>query len=603
MLVAAVSALATSPATLPAMIAAAADRDGPAIRMRRDGGWSQLSFMDVHARATETARGLIDLGIRTGERVAILAGTTPEWTLADLGALGAGAVVVPIYHTNSPGECRHVLENSGARAVIVENDVQLAKILGVRHQCPDLEHVIVMSLAAPVDGVISLAELRTGGARVDAGRLAAATATIAPGDAATIVYTSGTTGPPKGSVITHANIVATVAMYEDQLVLDDGEQPVVFMFLPLAHVLARVVQFVALKVGGELAFWGGDAARLLDDLREARPTHFPSVPRLFEKIRTVALANLEAADPVRRAIFNRAFGVGARASAAHDAGRSLNALERLEYAVAHRLVLAKVQALFGGRLASALTGAAPIGREVLDFFDACGITILEGYGMTETCAAATLNTVAAHRFGTVGRPLPGMEVRIADDGEILMRGPNVSPGYFHDAEATRGMVDNAGWLSSGDLGVIDHEGYLTITGRKKDLIITSSGKNIAPANIETMLQETRWISHAVVYGDNKPYLVALVTLDPEQATALAEHAGVAKADVADLRDDPAVRAVLRESIDAVNTAFATIEQVKRFDVLERDLTQADGELTPTLKVRRPAVNERYHKRFEALYDV
>ena len=589
------------PQTLPGMIAHAARNKGPAIRFRRAGGWSRMSFANVHAQATSTARGLIDLGIHPGERVALLGGTTPDWTVADLGALCAGGVVVPIYQTNSPRECLHVLSDSGARAVIVEDAHQLAKVLEIRGDCPDLEHVIVIDPAVAVDGVMTLAEVRARGRDVAPDRLTAATATLAPTDAATIVYTSGTTGPPKGCVITHANILATVAMYEDQVQMDGDEQPIVFMFLPLAHVLARVVQFVALKVGAEIAFWGGDSAKLLDDLREVRPTHFPSVPRLFEKIRTVALADLEETDPIRRAIFSWALGVGARVQAAHGTSRRLGPLDRVQHAVAQRLVLGRVQALFGGRLCNALTGAAPIGRDVLEFFDACGITIHEGYGMTETCAAATLNTQAHHRFGTVGRPRAGVEIRIAQDGEILMRGANVSPGYFHDDQATRATIDDDGWLSSGDLGQIDDDGYLVITGRKKDLIITSSGKNIAPANIETMLQETRWISNAVVFGDNRPYLVALLTIDAEQADALAERAGLSGADMATLSSDPGVHEVLRESVDEVNGAFANIEQIKRFDVLEHDLTQADEELTPTLKIRRPVVTERYRERFEALY--
>ena len=588
---------ATDPQTLPALIARAARHKGPAIRFRRAGRWSRMSFADVYAQATNTARGLIDLGIHPGERVALLAGTTPDWTVADLAVLCAGGVVVPIYQTNSPRECLHVLSDSGARAVIVEDAHQLAKVLEVRGGCPDLDHVIVIDSAAAVDGAMTLAEVRARGHAVVPDRLSAATATIAPTDAATIVYTSGTTGPPKGCVITHANILATVDMYEDQVQMDGGEQPIVFMFLPLAHVLARVVQFVALKVGAEIAFWGGDSTRLLDDLREVRPTHFPSVPRLFEKIRTVALADLEETDPIRRAIFTWALGVGARVQASRGPG----SLDRVQHAIAQRLVLGRVQALFGGRLCNALTGAAPIGRDVLEFFDACGITIHEGYGMTETCAAATLNTQEHHRFGTVGRPRAGVEIRIAQDGEIMMRGANVSPGYFHDDQATGAAIDDDGWLSSGDLGQIDDDGYLMITGRKKDLIITSSGKNIAPANIETMLQETRWISNAVVFGDNRPYLVALVTIDPDQAEALAERAGIPGADVATLSADPRVHDVLQESVGEVNGAFANIEQIKRFDVLDHDLTQADDELTPTLKIRRPVVTERYRERFEALY--
>jgi long-chain acyl-CoA synthetase len=588
MAISAADPIVTTRATLPMMIAEAAQKPGSAIRFRRDGRWLRMSHADVYVRATDIARGLIALGVQPGERVAILGGTTPDWTLADLGALLAGAVVVPIYQTNSPGECGYVLEHSGARVVIVEDSKQLAKVLNVRADCPDLEHVIVMQTAAADEGVLALGHVVAAGMAITPAELAAASATVEPGDPATIVYTSGTTGPPRGCVITHANILTTAAMYEDQLLAGD-RSPVVFMFLPLAHVLARVVQFVTLKVGGELAYWGGDAKKLLADIKDVSPTHLPSVPRVFEKIHTAALAGVESSNPLRRGLFDWAIAAGARVRAAERDGRVPGRLDRAQYAVADRVVLGKVRDLFGGQLQRALAGAAPIGIEVLGFFDACGITILEGYGMTETTAAATLNTPEAHRFGSVGRPLSGVDVRIAADGEILMRGPNVSPGYFRNDAATADTFDADGWLKSGDLGKIDEDGYLIITGRKKDLIITSSGKNISPANIETMLQETRWISHAVVYGDNKPYLVALITIDPDEHEALDEH--------------PDVQALLRETIDAVNANFATIEQIKRFAVLDRDLTQADGELTPTFKVKRAVVNDRYRDRFEALYEV
>ena len=593
--------LRDTPSTLPQMIDASARHPGPALRFRRAGRWLRMGYPDVHRQAQEIARGLIALDIRPGERIAILGGTNADWTLADLGVLSAGGVVVPIYQTNSPGECQYVLEHSGARAILLEDGPQLEKILAVREDCPDLEHIVVLRPGADVpDGVLTLRTLVAHGSDVTPEQLAAAGAAAEPDDPATIVYTSGTTGPPKGCVITHANFLATTAMYEDQMQLAD-EDPVVFMFLPLAHVLARVVQMVSLKVGGEIVYWSGDPARLLEDIKDARPTHFPSVPRVFEKIHTAALSGLEEADPVKRALFNWAIATGGRVRRAERENRTPGVLDRAQYALAERLVFTKIHALFGGRLRRALTGAAPIGREVLDFFDACGITILEGYGLTETCAAATLNTPDAHRLGSVGMPLSDVEVRIAADGEILIRGPQVFHGYYHNEEATQKTLDADGWLYTGDLGEIDDDGYLMITGRKKDLIITSSGKNISPANIETQLQETRWISHAVVYGDNKPYLVALVTIDPDEAAAMAEHAGLDTTDVAALGEDPTVRALLHEAIEEVNTRFAKIEQIKRFDVLDHDLTQAAGELTPTLKLRRAPVYERYGDRFEALY--
>ncbi|HET9738628.1 MAG TPA: long-chain fatty acid--CoA ligase [Solirubrobacteraceae bacterium] len=583
----------TAATTLPELLLEAVERHaGTAMRVRRGDAWQDTTFAELGAAAREVAGGLIALGVRAGDRVAILGSTRPEWTLADCGALCAGATVVPVYHTNSPEECQYVLAHSAARVLICEDAAQLAKVASVRDRLPALEHVFTM---LPAEGARSLSDLRTIGDPA-----AVASVAVAPTDAATIVYTSGTTGPPKGCVLTHANCVATMRMYEERLRDELRPGVVIFMFLPLAHSLARVVELVALDVGATLSFWQGDPKRLLDDVAEARPAYFPSVPRVFEKIHARALAAAQESSAVRRRLFGWALATGARVREAERRGDGLGPVLRTSARLADRLVLSRVRALFGGELRLGLTGAAPIGRDVLDFFDACGVLILEGYGMTETCAAATLNTPDDFRLGTVGRPLPGSEVTLADDGEVLMRGPHVFGGYHRDEEATRATFDN-GWLRSGDLGEIDADGFVAITGRKKDLIITSSGKNISPTNLETALSETRWISQAVVYGDNRPYLVALLTIDPDELDALAARAGV-PADPGRMAVDERVHAVLQDAVDEVNRRVARIEQIKRFAVLEHDLSQAEGELTPTMKVKRATVYERYRKRFEGLYE-
>jgi long-chain acyl-CoA synthetase len=444
--------------------------------------------------------------------------------------------------------------------------------------------------------IATLDDLRARAGEADAGALEARLAGLAPDDVATIVYTSGTTGPPKGCMLTHANLQATIEAYVAQV----GLRPpfTLFMFLPLAHVLARVVEMVALQGGGTLAFWSRDPKRLVEDVAAAQPTHFPSVPRVFEKIHARVLASGAEGSAVKQRLFTWAIATGRRYRAARRSGGASTAL-RAQNALADRLVLSKVRALFGPRLDLALTGAAPIALEVLEFLDACGVLVLEGYGLTETCAAGTLNARGAVRFGTVGRALPGFGVEIADDGEILLSGPNVFKGYHRDEQATREvMVDGA--VRTGDLGELDADGFLRITGRKKDIIITSSGKNVSPANIEGALRESRWISQAVVHGDRRPYLVALLTLDPDEAPALAEELGVAP-DLEAMAADEKVRAALQREVDAVNARFARIEQVKRFAVLPRDLSQAEGELTPTMKVKRSAVEERYDGEFRALY--
>jgi long-chain acyl-CoA synthetase len=522
-----------------------------------------------------------------------LCNTRPEWTLADAGVMCAGAATAPIYHTNSPEECEYVLVHSDSRLVFCEDADQLAKVRQVKKRCPELDRVVLLS--GEERDAMSLAELCASGASIEAEEVDRRVAAVDPGDLATLVYTSGTTGPPKACVLSHSNWMRTANLYEQ--VLDFESPPViVFMFLPLAHSLARIIQMVTLDMGGTLAFWQRDPQRLLEDIREVSPTHLPSVPRVFEKIFTAAVAAGSERPALRRAIFRWAVATGREARGREP--RSPGGLLRRRYQLADRLVLSKVRGLFGDRLRLAMSGAAPIAAEVLEFFDAAGVTILEGWGLSESTAAGTLNTTRERRIGTVGRSLPGVEVRIAADGEILMRGPHVFTGYLKDARATAEAFTD-GWFRTGDLGWLE-DGFLTITGRKKEVIITSSGKNITPTNIEAALRESRWISQAVVFGDNRPYLVALITLDPEEAPALAIHLGI-EPDYGAMAADERVRAAIGAVVEETNARFARIEQIKRFAILDHDLTQAAGELTPTLKVKRRIVYDKYANVFGSLY--
>ncbi|HWC26407.1 MAG TPA: long-chain fatty acid--CoA ligase [Solirubrobacteraceae bacterium] len=585
--------------TLASLVLDAADRyGGTAMRFPQDGGWRRTSYPELGRDVRAIAKGLIALGVEPGDRVAILSNTRAEWTLADFGAICAGAVVVPVYQTNSPDECQYVLEHSGATALFCEDDEQLAKIAEVRDALPELRHLL--RFEGEGGDALTLDELRAAGAEVSDGDLDSRIGAIGASDVATIVYTSGTTGPPKGCMLTHGNLRADLDGVRQRLEIADGDD-VIYVFLPLAHVLTRIVQLFAVDAGAEMAYWRRDPKQIVDDVQVIKPTHLPSVPRIFEKIHTAATAKAEQASGVKAALFHWAVGVGREMARREDGAGRPGLVHKAQHVLADRLVLHKIRDLFGGQLKLALSGAAPIDTDILEFFRAAGVWVLEGYGMTENCAVETLNTIEEHKFGTVGRPLPGCEVRIADDGEVLMRGPNVFVGYFRDEEATREtLVD--GWLHSGDLGEIDADGYLRITGRKKDLIVTSSGKNIAPSNIEQAIKLCRWVSQAVVYGDRRPYLTALLTLDPDEAGALAEHVGASSKDPAALAQDPAVRAELQAAVDEANKKFARIEQVKRFTVLERDLSQDDDELTPTLKVKRKLVYERHADRFAALYD-
>jgi long-chain acyl-CoA synthetase len=588
----------TGPQTIGQMVLdAAARHSGVALQFRRDGADAYISYPELGTISSEIARGLISLGIEPGDRVAILGVTSADWTLCDCGALCAGAVVTPIYHTNSAPECAHVLENSGSRLVFCEDAAQAAKIEEIRDRCPQLEHVVLFRSSDPE--VLTLDRLRARGSEIPPEAVSERLAGVAADDVATLVYTSGTTGPPKGCMLSHDNFLSTVGMYSQALNFEETAS--MYQFLPLAHVLARVAQTVALGVGARIIYWAGEAPKIVDELGQTGPTHFPAVPRIYEKIYGTVMGRIADGPRAQRELFGWALAAGRRARPYLRARRQPPLLDDLRYRLADRLVLSKVREVFGPNLELAMVGAAPIAEELLEFFDACGVLVLEGYGLTESCAASTLNVADAVRFGTIGRPLPGTEVRIGPDGEILIRGPHVFKGYFNNPEATDETLTPDGWLHSGDLGAIDEQGFVRITGRKKDLIITSSGKNITPVNIESLLRDSRYITEAVVYGDRRPYLVALVTVDHEEIVKLAERLGI-DPDPAVLAADSRVHAEIQKDLDAVNAKLARIEQVKRFAILGHDLTQADGELTPTLKVKRALVYEKYSHIFNGLYE-
>ncbi|MGA9860373.1 MAG: long-chain fatty acid--CoA ligase, partial [Solirubrobacteraceae bacterium] len=593
----AAGATAPPPRNLGVMVLdAAARHPGVALRYRRGPDEISVSYPELGSRVTELARGLIALGIKAGDRVAIFADTCAEWTIADYGILCAGAVVAPVYHTSSAEECAYVLGHSGARAVFCGDAEQAAKVARIRDRCPDLEHVILF--AGPTPGATSVVEICERGLETSSRCVSERLAAIGPGDLATLVYTSGTTGPPKGCMLTHANMLETARMYVEELGIDDSHM--LYQFLPLAHVMARVAQAVVIRAGAGICFWGGDASKIIEELAELQPTHFPAVPRVYEKIYGAVLGKMQDGSAAQRTLFEWAVRRGAHARAQARSGRPLRGVGALPYRLADQLVLSKVRGVFGERLELALVGAAAVAPELLEFFDACGVLVLEGYGMTESCSVATLNTAAAVRFGTVGRPLPGTEVSVAPDGEILIRGPQVFRGYYHDPAATEEALTADGWLRSGDLGTISDDGFVAITGRKKDLIITSSGKNVTPVNIESQLRDTRYITEAVVFGDGRPYLVAMVTLDRDESAKLARRLGIT-GDSTMLAVDPRVRDEIQRDVDAVNAKLARIEQIKRFAILDHDLSQAGGELTPTLKVKRAVVYDKYAGLFSDLY--
>jgi long-chain acyl-CoA synthetase len=563
--------------------------DRPAIKHKVGDEWVDVSYKELAEKVKAVALGLVDLGIQAGDKVAILSNTRPEWTYACFGILGAGATCVAIYQTNSPEECHYVLHHSESRAVFVEDAEQLAKIREVEAELPELELIIVMEPSGEIGDAIPLDDLCARGRRRPDSDYEERLAGIGDDDMCLYIYTSGTTGPPKGCLLTHGNYRRVTNMVESDGVMAEDE--LIYLFLPLAHAFALLVQFVAFDIGSSIAYWEKDPQKIIPNLMEVKPTYFPSVPRIFEKIYTLAGS---VGDPEE---IKQAVDVGFKVRQLEEAGEVVPAKLQAAFDEGEEKLYRNVRNLFGGRIRQAVTGAAPISKEILEFFYACGVPVMEGYGMTETSTVASSNRPDAFRFGSVGKPLNGVEARIADDGELLLRGPNIFKGYFKNDAATREALAD-GWLHTGDLGSIDDDGFIYITGRKKDIIITAGGKNITPANLENSLKQNRWISQAVVVGDRRPYLVVLVTLDPEELPAFAEQHGLVPEDVPESAE---MRAEVEAAVKEANSHVGRVEQIKKFKILPHDLSQQTGELTPTLKVKRNVVNEKFAGEIEALY--
>ena len=580
-----VGAQGTGSKTIADLLPKAAERyaDKPAQRYKSGDEWIDLSYAQLGEAVREVALGLVDLGVQPGEKVSILAHTRPEWTDACFGILTAGAVLVTVYQTNSPAECQYVLEHSDSRAIFVEDAEQLAKVREIRDRCPELKHVIVMDPAGADlgDDAISLDDLRERGRGRDESEWEQRYGAVTPDDMCLYIYTSGTTGPPKGCLLTHGNYRAITDAAVSETPLEEGD--CTYLFLPLAHAFAILIQFATFDLGVTLAYWSRDPQQIIPDLTVVNPSYFPSVPRMFEKIYTLATTNAPDREQLRKAI-----EVGVKVRELQRRGEQVPEELQQGFDQAEEALYKNVRALFGKNIRECVTGAAPIAQEILEFFYACGVPVMEGYGMTETATSATVNRSNDFRFGSVGKPLPGVEVKIGDDGEVLVKGPNIFQGYYKNDEATHEALED-GWLHTGDLGRLDEDGFLFITGRKKDIIITAGGKNITPANLENGLKQSRWISQAVVVGDRRPYLVALITLDDEEMQAEGAPQG----------DE--IRAEVQKVVDEVNSHVGPVEQVKRFEILPEDLSQETGELTPTLKVKRNIVLDKFGDVIDSIY--
>jgi long-chain acyl-CoA synthetase len=569
----------------------------------RGGKWQPMTYREVGEAVREMACGLLSLGLSRGDKVAILSSTRVEWALADFAGILCGFVTVPIYPSNTPDQVEYILEHSGARAVFLEDEDQWGKVEGVRNRLPELSVLILFSgNPEGKEGTIGLSGLRAKGAEFAAASPAALdsrTEEIRPEDDLTIIYTSGTTGPPKGALIRHSNLAFDVTSALEAVSVPRGS--VMLQFLPLAHVLGRFEHILSFDAMAVSAF-----ARAIhtvgEDLPSVRPHIMVSVPRLYEKFYATVLGKVDEEGGLKKSIFGWALRVGREVSSLRQRRAPVGAWLRWKFFLADRLVFGKIRARLGGRLRFFVSGGAPLAREIAEFFHAMGILILEGYGLTETPSVTSVNREDEFRFGTIGKPIPGVEVKIAPDGEILIRGPHVFKEYFRDPDATREAIDAEGWFRSGDIGEIDADGFLRITDRKKDIIVTSGGKNIAPQNIENLLKTDKLISQAFVYGDRRNYLTALLTLSAEEIGKWAGANGLASRDPAVLARDPRVEAMMRARVDALNQSLAPFERIKKFALLGADFSLETGELTPTLKVKRKVVVRKYGTLLDALYE-
>jgi long-chain acyl-CoA synthetase len=601
-----IPALAEIPATanLAKAVFRRAAEQPQAVMLRRpgpaglSGEWTDVTARQFRDEVTALAKGLIAAGIEAGDRVALMSHTRYEWTLIDYAIWTAGAIVVPVYETSSAEQAEWILSNSGARACFVETAAFEQVIDGFRERVPALEHIWRIE---PGGSGASLDSLTEGGAAVEEQVVSARAAAAKASDLATVIYTSGTTGRPKGCELTHQNLLAAVrnAFLGPLVAFTGTEDSGTLLFLPLAHVFARIIEVGCIEAGLVLGHCG-DLNQLLPALAAFRPTFILAVPRVFEKVYNSA--EQRAVSEKRAAIFGRAARTAIAYSEALDGpGRPGFGL-RAQHGLFDRLVYAKLRAALGGRAGYAVSGGAALTERLCHFFRGVGVTVLQGYGLTETTAAATVNRPDRNKIGTVGLPLPGVGIKIAEDGEILIQGGIVFPGYWHNEEASRETFAEEGWFRTGDIGELDDEGFLSITGRKKEIIVTAGGKNVAPAVLEDRLRSHALISQTMVVGDGRPYIGALVTLDPEALEPWkARHGKPADATVASLRDDPDLLADIQAAVDDANKAVSRAESIRRFRILDSDFTVESGQLSAKLGIRRSVLAKDFAADIDMLY--
>ena len=573
------------------LIAHAENRpQAPLLSYREGDRFGDLTTSDVWARVQAIAKGLIAIGIEPQQRVSIMSKTRLEWVLMDYAILAAGGVTVPIYETSSAEQVEWIVSDSGARAIFLEDSSLKEKYDEVADRLGDCEHVFVVD-----DG--GLDELIEKGKDVDDAQLDERIGNITTDDLATIIYTSGTTGRPKGCLLTHGNlrgnVLNTVQLIQELITKDDSQ----LLFLPLAHSFAKILCLSSIEQGAKVGF-NTDMDKLTEEMPMLEPTYLAAVPRIFEKVFTAAQQRAHADG--KGAIFDKAAEVAEQYSREQQSG-SVGLATKAQHFIFDKLVYSKLRAVFGGRLKASNSGGGPLGERLAHFFNGIGVQVYEGYGLTETSPVLTVNRPDAWKIGTVGKPIPGTTIKIAEDGEILAKGPQIFQGYYNNEEATNEAIDQDGWFHTGDIGQLDDDGFLKITGRKKEIIVTAAGKNVAPAVLEDRIKRHPLVSQAMVVGDNRKFIAALVTIDEETFPQWAEEHGKTGKSVADLTDDAELRSEVEKAIEDANKAVSRAESIREFRILPQDFSVEGGELTPTLKVKRRVVEDRYSEHIEDIY--
>ncbi len=577
-------------------------KDKVAAQVKAGGAWRDITWGELDKQARAVAAGLVKIGVQPKQMVSVMSNTCIEWIAADLGILGAGATTVPVYQSNTPEDVAYILNDAGSVAIIVEDDVQLKKMRNIKAEVPQIKKVIAFKGTVEGPDEISWEQfLKDGEAYLAEHEAEVKTRadTLTPDDVLTLIYTSGTTGKPKGAIITHDNM-----LYESDATQKIGiisPDDIEYFFLPMAHVFAKVLEAAWLRAGHTMSFWEGDLKKIVDNLGEVRPTVMCAVPRIFEKVYAKVVSDVDATPGLAGKIARWGLEQGARAAKVEQAGGRPGGLG---WSLAQKLVFAKLHqkldARFGGRMRFFISGGAPLSKDIAFFFKYAGFKICEGYGLTETSAASCVNLPDDLRIGTVGRAIPGTEVKIAGDGEILIRGRGVMKGYHNKPEATADAIDGDGWFHSGDIGVIDKDGFVKITDRKKDIIVTAGGKNVAPQNLENLLKsKSPLISQAVVHGDKRKFLSVLITVDEEGVTKWAKDKGLG-GDYKAVTQSKELNAAIGGVVKDVNSSLASYETLKKFKILDHDFIVGD-QLTPSLKVKRKLCNERYKDIFDDFY--